>query len=554
MNQKRIDTMHDQELVSRRGAMGRLGGLLAAGMAAGVAATSHAADGSPKPAPSNLNAYDIRDFGAVGDGQANCTLAFRKAIDAATAAGGGTVLVPNGIFLTGTVVLKDNVTLHLAEGAKILGSPSGADYLNYPGRGTSKDGLALILAQKARNIAITGRGTINGQGGKFTVKDGAPGRPWGIKLIECRDAQLSDFRMEDSAGWVIHLKLCERVVVHGVTVWSHANYNNDGIDIDSCKDVSVAQCNFDCQDDAICLKSHTPFPSENIMVSDCVASSHCNLIKFGTGSEGGFKNITITNCTLIAPRYSKMLNGRQRGIGGINLELVDGGVMDRVTISNITMDGIELPLFIRLGDRHRGPSKAAGVLRNVVISNIVATNMGPTGASITGIPGHCVENVTLSNLNFTYEGGGTAKDATRQVPEKEKAYPEGFMFGTLPAWGLYCRHVRGLKLHNVKLQLAAPDARHAVIFEDVQDLDIDALDAQYAQGAAPLVKMTEVKGVMLRGCRPVVKGGTFLKLEGKSTGGIALLANDLRQAGKVLDASAEVAKDAVAQTGNLGQE
>lgn len=543
--------MLDQELVSRRRAIGQLGGLLTAGVVTGAIVAppaSQAAEVTKPTALPGVAAYDIRDFGAVADGQTLNTEAFRKAIDAATSAGGGTVLVPNGIFLTGTVQLRDNVTLHLAEGATILGSPKTADYGSEKGNG----GLALILAVGAKKIAVTGRGTINGQGGKFIIRDGAPGRPHGITLFDCRDVLLRDVRVEDAASWVIHLNRCERAVVQGVRVWSHANHNNDGLDIDSCKDVSVAQCHFDCQDDAICLKSQSEFVCENIMVSDCFASTHCNLIKLGTGSVGGFKNITITNCTLVAPRYSKMLNGRERGIGGISLELVDGGALDRVTVSNIAMDGIELPLFIRLGDRKRGAGKEVGTLRNVIISDIIATNMGRTGAAISGIPDHCIENLTLSNLNFTYEGGGTDKDAARPIPEKENAYPEGFMFGLLQAWGLYFRHVRGVKMSNVKLALAAPDARHAVVFEDAQDVDVNGLDAHYSPGAAPLVKMNAVKDVMIRGCRPVVSGGVYLKLEGKESGGIALLANDLRQAGKVIDAAPDVAQDAVAQAGNLG--
>jgi hypothetical protein len=540
------------ESISRRNALGSLGGLLVVGVAGLGAAVPPVAGVAPEASSTRSGLFDIRDYGAVSDGRTVNTEAIRKAITAAAAAHGGTVLVPNGTFVTGTVQLLDNVTLHLLEGATLLGSVSGADYANFPGTGTSRTSLALVLAEKVRNIAITGRGTINGRGGRFMLKDGAPGRPMAIKLVECMDVLIRDVRVEDAGSWVIHLKLCERVVVNGVKVWSHANYNNDGIDIDSCRDVSVSQCHIDCQDDAICLKSQVAVASENIMVSDCFASSHCNLIKFGTGSAGGFKNVTITNCTLVSPRNSTKLNGEQRGIGGINLELVDGGVLDRVTISNITMDGILLPLFIRLGDRKRGPGEEPGVLRNVVISNLVATHLGPIGSSITGVPGQCVENVTLSNLNFSYEGGGLREDALREVPEKVKSYPEGSMFGRLPAWGLYCRHVRGLTLRNVKLGLTAGDARHALVFEDVAGLEIDGLDAGYSPGAVPLVKLSQTSSVTIRGCRPVVPGGVFLCLEGKATAGIALLANDLRKADKAVESAAEVPPDALAHAGNLG--
>src|ERR1035438_7137412 len=449
---------------SRRQALGRLG-LMAAATPLGL--------GAAEVKASSGMVCNVRDFKAVGDGKAKDTAAIQRAIDSAASAGGGMVLVPNGNYLCGTIQLRDNVTLHLAEGATILGSTEGSDYVNFAASGFNRAPLALVLAQKARNIAITGRGKLNGQGGSFTLKDNAPGRPFGIKLVECQDVLIADVRVQDAAAWVIHLLACERVVVRGVRVWSHANYNNDGLDIDGCADVAVSQCHLDCQDDAICLKSTPSRICENIVISDCIASSHCNLIKMGTSSAGGFRNVTITNCALLAPRYSKKLTGADRGIGGISLDLVDGGVMDRIAISNITMDGITLPLFIRLGSRHRKDNQPASTLRNVMISNVVATNMGVVGSSITGLPSQSVENVTLSNLQFTYEGGGTSQDAQRAVPERDNAYPEGWMFGALPAWGLYCRHVKGLKLHNVKLLLTAPDARHAMVFDDVEDLDLD---------------------------------------------------------------------------------
>ena len=217
-----------------------------------------------------------------------------------------------------------------------------------------------------------------------------------------------------------------------------------------------------------------------------------------------------------------------------------------------TMDGITLPLFIRLGSRKRKDNQPASTLRNVMINNVVATNLGVIGSSITGLSGQPIENVSLSNFQFTYEGGGTAEDAQRAVPERANAYPEGWMFGTLPAWELYCRHVKGLKLHNVKLLLAAPDARHAVVFDDVEELDLDGLDCAFSPGAAPLVKMTRTRAATIRGCRPQAPKGVFLKLEGQENAGIALLANDLRQAGKWLEAESDAAKAEVAQAGNLG--
>ena len=255
---------------SRRQALGRLGLMAAATMPFGVSAAEAKATAGM--------VCNVRDFKAVGDGKAKDTAAIQKAIDSVSAAGGGMVLVPTGVYLCGTIQLRDNVTLHLAEGATILGSTEGSDYVNFAAGGFNRAPLALVLAIKARNIAITGRGTINGQGGSFPHKDNAPGRPFGIKLVDCEDVLIADVRVRDAAAWVIHLLRCERAVVRGVRVWSHANYNNDGLDIDACSDVAVSQCHFDCQDDAICLKSTPDRICENIVISDCIASSHCNLI------------------------------------------------------------------------------------------------------------------------------------------------------------------------------------------------------------------------------------------------------------------------------------
>ena len=181
---------------SRRQALGRLG-LMAAGAAAATPLAGSAEEVNPTAAGI---AYNVRDFKAAGDGRAKDTATIQKAIDTASAAGGGTVFVPNGVYLCGTIQLRDNVTLHLAEGATILGSTEGSDYLNFPVSGSKRAPLALVLAQKARNVAITGRGTINGQGGSFLHKDNAPGRPFGIKFVECQDVLIADVRVEDAAA------------------------------------------------------------------------------------------------------------------------------------------------------------------------------------------------------------------------------------------------------------------------------------------------------------------------------------------------------------------
>jgi polygalacturonase len=277
---------------------------------------------------------------------------------------------------------------------------------------------------------------------------------------------------------------CQRVTIRGITVDNRVTYNDDGIDLDGCRDAVVSDCKIDSDDDGICLKSTCQRPCENITITNCVVSSHCNAIKMGTESNGGFRNITISNCTCASPT-STVIYGAQRGLGGVALELVDGGTLENVAVSNIMIDGVATPIFLRLGNRARPidqdmPKPGAGTFRNVVLSNIVATHAARTGCSITGVPGHSVENVQLSNIQITFDGGGTRPESAVQVPEREGRYPEGSMFGTLPAYGFYCRHAAGLKLRDVRLRTERPDLRPAVVCDDVQGMVLDGLDVKPA--------------------------------------------------------------------------
>jgi polygalacturonase len=315
----------------------------------------------------------------------------------------------------------------------------------------------------------------------------------------------------------------------------------------------------DSDDDAIALKSLSLKPCENIAISDCVISSHCNSIKMGTESGGGFRNITVTNCTICSPRYSKVIYGRQRGLAGIALEIVDGGTLDRVAVSNITIKGVSVPLFMRLGNRARpyekGQAKPGiGKFGNVVVSNIMATDCSGIGCSLTGLPGHPIENVTVSNVNLGFDGGGTKEDASRKIPERAASYPESTMFGTLPAYGFFCRHVRNLKLQNIKLQTAKPDQRHAVIFDDAQHAVIESLDAPYAASAAGMIRLDDSRNIYIRNCQPPSDTELFLDVRGPRTNDIMLFANDLSSVGKVLRKGADVPESALVFKANYASE
>jgi polygalacturonase len=281
-----------------------------------------------------------------------------------------------------------------------------------------------------------------------------------IRVIECKNVLVSDVSIEDSPMWVQHYLACDDVVIRGIRVRSRVNKNNDGIDIDCCQRVRISDCDIFSGDDAIVIKSTADRVTKDVTVTNCVLSTHCSALKLGTESNGGFENIVISNCTIYDTR-----------LGGISLELVDGGTFDRVVVSNITMNGVGAPIFLRLGDRGRpfvegGKKAPVGSFRNVIVSNVQAINCGKIGCAVSGLPGHCIEDVTLENLRLRFVGGGAK--VTKDVPEAPDKYPEFNMFGPLPAYGFFFRHVRGLRMRNVDLSTDKPDERPAMVMEDTE--------------------------------------------------------------------------------------
>jgi polygalacturonase len=508
------------------------------------------------------NVYDIRDFGAKPGGKSLCTQAIQKAIDKCAGNSGGTVYLPPGTWLTGTVYLESHVTILLETGCTLLGSKNKGDYGPSRKLKNSKDETfsywAILAGKNLQHIAIRGRGTIDGQGANFKYKGGP--RPKNIYLEDCRDVLIEGVRLRDAGSWMQHYRNCDRLTIHDIAVFNHISYNNDGLNIDSCRDVTITGCVVDSDDDAVVLKSLSLKPCENITISDCVISSHCNSIKMGTESGGGFQNIAVTNCTICSPRYSKVIYGRQRGLAGIALEIVDGGTFDRINVSNITIKGVSVPIFMRLGNRARlyekgQPKPGIGKFHNVNISNIVATDCSLIGCSITGLPGHPIENISLSNINLGFAGGGTKKDASRKIPEKAANYPESTMFGTLPAYGFFCRHVKNLKFQNVKFQTSIPDHRHTIVFDDVEHAVIESLDAPFAAGAASMIYLNDSRRIYIRNCQPPTGTELFLDVHGPRTKNIVLFANDLSDVRNVVQRAADTPESAVILKANyLSQE
>jgi len=490
--------------------------------------------------------YDVRDYGAEGDGKTLCTESIQKAIDECSKGGGGTVYLGSGTFVSGTLIVKSGVTLRLAAGCTLSGSedlndypPKVQEFRSYTDNYTDK---SLIYAEKAERIAITGRGVIDGHGHAF--KGPYKVRPYIIRFIECRDVTVKDITIRNSPMWVQHYLACDDVHVSGVTVRSRVNGNNDGINIDCCSNVRISDCDIWSGDDAIVLKSTAARPCRNVVVSNCVLSSICNGLKMGTESNGGFENIAISNCAVYDTK-----------LAGLALEMVDGGTMDRVVVSNVTMSGVGAPIFVRLGNRARPFTKdmekpGVGAMKNITISNIEAKGASATGCAISGLPEKRIENLTLSNIRLSFDGGGTKAEAGRVVPEKPEAYPEYSMFGSLPGYGFFCRHVNGLKLSNVQVQLERNDGRHALVLDHVEDAVIDGFDAPVCRGGSSTIRLSDVKDVFIRGCRPKAGTEVFLQVQGAKSEGIALVGNDFSGAEKVLVSRQDVAKTAVSQMGN----
>ena len=434
------------------------------------------------PAFAGSRNIDITKMGAKeGPGRDNAA-AIQKAIDKVSLAGGGTVTVPAGDFVTGPLELKSGVELHLEMGARLLGvadisAYDRAHWVN-PETGRKSPHCGLIYANGQKDIAITGLGTIDGQGGDpaFNVGKKDPGgRPMIILFRSCKNVVVKDVRLENSAHWVEYYTDCQGVRVSGIKVYSHCNYNNDGIDIES-RDVVVTNCIFDCEDDAICLKAADW--CENVSVTNCLAASNCNAIKLGTGSDHGYRNITISNITVRAAsednfrHWSTKIKGVTAPvtvISGIAVEVVDGGICENVNISNISMRDVQTPIFIRLG--RRGSDCSKSYMKGITISGVTAVAESMMSSSITGVPGLYPEDIYLSDIDITSPGGGTADMANIVVPEAEDTYPENRKLGTcLPAGGLYIRHANNVYLSNVRFHFRKADERPLIVTDDCKNV------------------------------------------------------------------------------------
>ena len=457
--------------------------------------------------------YLVTDYGVVGNRTRLNTLALQKLIDKVHQANGGTLVFPKGEYLSGSLVMKSNVSLYLKQGAVLLGSTNPYDYEDVPMPDRPKSpkrddysNMAFLVAYKANNFKIYGQGKIDGQGRalalnidslhhsgeridpKYNYRRMRPNetaRPKLFRFSMCKNVDVLDLNLLNGACWGLSFELCEKLKFDNLRIVNRAYWNNDGIDITDCKNVQITNCDVDSADDGICLKSYFPTHyNDSIYIANCTIRSSASALKFGTASYGGFKNVTIENIDVFDTFRS-----------AIAIESVDGGAIENIKVSNIVAKNTGNAIFIRLG--HRG-GEQPGTVKNVHIKDIkVEIPFGrpdidydlrgpevdffhnPFPSSIVGIPGHNIENIIFENVDITHPGRASKGMAyvplsrLEQVPHKIKDYPEFSMFGELPAWGFYVRYAEDITFKNVNLKLENEDFRPAFVFDEVNVLNLE---------------------------------------------------------------------------------
>ena len=454
--------------------------------------------------------YVITDYGAKSDTSTVCTAVLQQCIDLCSTNGGGRVVIPAGDYKTGSIVLRSNVHLHLELGATLYGSTDLRDYhrmtTSYKSLRTHTPTIQLIYADSVDNVVIDGYGTIDGQGRVFPKRswnDEGITRPHLLRFVQSCNITVKDVTLRNSGCWMQHYLACDRVRISGIRVTNRNNYNNDALDLDGCHDVIVSDVLADSDDDGITLKSTSPRLCEDITIQNCIVSSHCNAVKLGTETNGGFRNIVIRGI-VVKPSadQSSRFFGRPIGTSALSLEIVDGGTMENVTVSDLSVEGTESPIFVRLGHRGRGWTfsqsgaeafvaqslsggnegatrsqkpdsvETVGRIRSIYINHVRVKNAGNYGCSITGLPDHPVEDVHVSDVSIHHRGGVKEADlnAINKALQDEKAaeYPEATMWGPLPARGFYVRHARGVRFNRVETTTEAPDVRPELVREDVE--------------------------------------------------------------------------------------
>ena len=501
--------------------------------------------------------FVITSYGAIADGVTNNTSAIQRAIDDASKNGGGTVVIPKGRFLAGVIHLKSNVRLFVDEEGVLLASTNRPDY------GPSEKASAWIVANHEKNISITGKGLLDGQcdlliediykklisGELYDAewkqyndwhqrRPAENNRPRMIDFRDCEGVTIKNIHLQNGTSWIQDYRNCVNLIIDSVHVFSNTFLNNDGIDIVDCKNASITNCDINAADDGICLKSEDRSRRcENIYVAHCKVRSSASAVKLGTASRGGFKNIVIKNIEV----YNTFRSA-------IAIESVDGGVLDNVRVQHVHAVNTGNAIFIKLG--HRNTDSLISQLRNVFINDVTVevpghkpdagypmdgpelrlpskkedttvpyTNGAPWDhfsidtttpliphnifpSSVSGMPGHPVENVVLQNITVIYDAGADTSiayfplDSFHKIPEAATVYPEFSMFGELPTWGLYVRHVKGIRLENIKLVNRKKDYRTALLVDDAEKVALQNFSVSGAT-SLPVLFFNNVKPLEL---------------------------------------------------------
>ncbi|WP_243347853.1 glycoside hydrolase family 28 protein [Parabacteroides sp. FAFU027] len=436
--------------------------------------------------------YNVKDYGAKGDGKTIDSPAINKAIETAAQSGGGTVIFPAGTYASYSVRLKSNITLQIEAGATLLAAyPENGigydaaepnDFNKFQDFGHSHWQNSLIWGENLENITICGQGLINGYGltrGESRLP-GVGNKAVSLKL--CRNVVMRDLKMLNCGHFALLATGVDNMTIDNLLI----DTNRDGLDIDCCRNVRVSNCSVNSPwDDAIVLKASYGLgffrDTENVTITNCYVSGYdrgsvlngtfqrdepqapdqglvTGRIKCGTESSGGFRNIAISNCVFERCR-------------GFALETVDGGVLEDIVVSNLTMrDIVNSPIFLRLGARLRSPEGTpVGRMKRITIDNVNVYNADSRyGCLISGLPGHYIEDVKLSNIRILYKGGGTAEQAKLTPPESEKLYPEPWMFGIIPSSSFYIRHAKNIEVKDVEVSFMQPDYRPSIQLDDVK--------------------------------------------------------------------------------------
>lgn len=587
IHHRRMKTLTDpgQSVLSRRKWLG-LASASTVGASASVgllAAHDAAADSSTDAAGEDkwrgARTYNIRDYGAKGDGVTLDTKALQAAIDACNKDQGGTVLVPAGVFVIGTTELKSNVTLHIAAQGVLLGSGHGKDYfpadtIPLHGDSTLEDGnTGLLFAVNAENITVEGPGMIDGRGSQFHgPKRGDPSpagisgakRPYHLMFYRCKHVRIRDIFLKDCAFHSMRVVQCSYAWFTGIHLRSRVISNNDGFHFISCDYMHVANCDIQCQDDACALFGSCKF----ITVTDCTFSTRWSVFRFGGGSA---ENIAVSNCIM------DVVFGCP-----IKLHGSANSRFENFSFRNLIMNHVTGPISIGLGARRRRSEKSAngqtnapagtstnnlpggfapeptpedllqatGVIRNISFSGIRATVVKPfplpesewlsnynpgevfSCIGLNAVGAGSLENISFDDVHVTFPGGGTAEQAAvRDVP---KAIGEYYAAGVFPAYALYARQMRGLTLNNVRFEIATPDLRPAVVFDHVTDATINGLSVQGDSGAESVLRFSDSQDVLMSAVKLLKPASIFLQVEGAANAGITLDGGDISKAAKPL--------------------